>query len=77
MRQVIEAAIKNRVALEINARSGLPKERFIRMAKKMGAKFSFGSNNFQDNPIDLSRCLEAIDKYQLKKNDLYVPEPKS
>jgi hypothetical protein len=75
MRCIIQAAIDNNVALEINARSGLPRDRFIRMAKKMGAKFSFGSNNFDDKSIDMSRCFEAIDRYGLTKNDLYVPQP--
>jgi hypothetical protein len=75
MRQVIQAAVTNRVALEINAGSGYPRERFVRMAKRMGAKFSFGSNNFNDRPIDMSRCLEAIEKYDLSPNDMYVPEP--
>jgi hypothetical protein len=46
------------------------------MAKQMGAKFSFGSNNFHDKPIDLSRCLEVIDTFGLKKKDIHVPEPK-
>ncbi len=73
MKAVIDAAISNNIALEINARSGYPSERFIRMAKEKGAKFSFGSNNFDDLPIDLSRCFEAIGKYQLTKDDLYVP----
>jgi len=76
MKKVIQAAIDNHVALEINARSGLPSERFIRLAKKMGAKFTFGTNNFQDKPIDMSRCFEAIKKYGLAKKDMYVPEPK-
>ena len=76
MKQVIQAAIKNSVALEINARSGLPSERFIRLAKKMGATFAFGTNNFQGKPIDMSRCFEAIKKYGLAKKDMYVPEPK-
>jgi hypothetical protein len=75
MRQVIQAAVKNRVALEINAKK-YPSERFIRLAKQHGAKFSFGSNNFNDQPIDLRRCLEAIDRYGLTKDDLYVPSPK-
>ena len=43
------------------------------MAKAMGAKFTFGSNNFDDRPHDMSRCLNAIDKYGLKKADMYVP----
>jgi len=73
MRRVIRAAIDNHVALEINARSGLPHGRFIRMAKRMGAKFTFGSNNFDDKPIDMSRCFEAIDRYGLTKDDMYVP----
>ena len=46
------------------------------MAKQMGAKFSFGSNNFNNKPIDMSRCLEVIDKFELKKKDIYVPKPK-
>jgi hypothetical protein len=76
MRQIIQAAIDNNVALEINAQSGLPHDRFIRMAKKMGAKFSFGTNNFHDKPISMARCFEAIDQYGLKKADMYVPAPK-
>jgi hypothetical protein len=75
MRQLIQAAIDHQVALEINARSGLPSERFIRMAKQMGAKFTFGSNNFDDQPIDMTRCLEAIQRYGLTKQDMYVPQP--
>ena len=54
MRQVIQAAIDNHVALEINASSQWPHDRFIRMAKEMGAKFSFGSNNFNDAPINMA-----------------------
>ena len=73
MRQVIQAAIDNHVALEINASSQWPHDRFIRMAKEMGAKFSFGSNNFNDAPIDMTRCFEAIAKYGLVKDDMYVP----
>jgi len=73
MRRIIRAAIQNGVALEINARSGLPHDRFLRMAKQMGAKFTFGSNNHDDRPIDMGRYVEAIDRYGLTKGDLYVP----
>lgn len=76
MRQIIRAAIDNKVAMEINARSGLPHDRFIRLAKSMGAKFTFGTNNFHDHPIDMTRCFEAIDLYKLTKDDMYVPAPK-
>ena len=73
MRLIIQAAIDNNVALEINAGSGYPHERFIRMARQMGARFSFGSNNFDDRPHDMARCLDAIQKYGLNKDNLYVP----
>ena len=76
LRLVIQAAIDNAVALEINARSEWPHDRFIKMAKRMGAKFTFGSNNFDDKPIDMTRCFEAIERYQLTKGDFYVPAPK-
>jgi histidinol phosphatase-like PHP family hydrolase len=77
MRAVIRAAVDNGVALEINARSGLPHERFIRLAKAMGVKFTFGTNNFQDRPIDMTRCFEAVGRYGLTKNDMYVPVPRT
>lgn len=73
MKQIIEVAVKNNVALEINAGSGYPHERFILMAKKMGSKFTFGTNNFDCKPMSMRRCYESIEKYGLKKEDLYVP----
>ena len=76
MRRVIKAAMDNRVGLEINDTSGLPYDRFLRMAKRMGAKFTCGSNNFDDRPIDMTRCFEAIDRYRLRKGDMYVPAPR-
>lgn len=74
MRQVIDAAVKNHVALEINASSKLPSERFIRMAQASGAKFTVGSNNFDDRPIDMSPCIDMIDRCGLTKEDMYVPD---
>jgi len=76
MKLIIETAIKNGVALEIPARSAYPSDRFIRMAKEMGATFSFGSNNFHDTPIDMSRCREAIQTYGLTEKDRFVPKRK-
>ncbi len=72
MKTIIQAAIDNNVALEINASSGLPSDRFIRLAKKMGAKFSFGSNNFDDKPISMKRCFEAIKRFGLTREDMYI-----
>jgi hypothetical protein len=73
MRTVIQAAVDNGVALEINAKSGLPPDRFIRMAKEMGAKLTFGSNNFTDKPTDMKRCHEVIARHGLTAEHLFLP----
>ena len=70
MRAVIAKAIENGVALEIQAESGYPKHSFIRLAKQMGAKFSFGTNNFDDKVKDLSAWFDAIEQCGLEGSDL-------
>ncbi len=72
MRQVIQAAVDHHVALEINASSPWPRERFIRLAKRLGAQFTFGTNNFDDQPISMSRCVDAISRYGLTPSDFWV-----
>ena len=42
----------------------------------MGAKFSFGTNNFDARPKDLSRWLEAIVWLDLGPNDIWNPPSK-
>ena len=46
-------------------------EKFLKLAKKMGAKFSFGTNNFNPKPKDLSRLLEVIDWLDLTGDDIW------
>jgi hypothetical protein len=72
MRQIIAKAVKNGIALEIQAGSDYPKPAFLKLAKTMGAKFSFGSNNFDDKPKDLARWFEAIELLDLRPADLWV-----
>ena len=76
MQMIIDLAKARDIALEIAENVRVPSLRFIRMAKRMGAKFTFGTNNFDDRPIDMTRCFEAIDRYGLTKDDMYVPTPK-
>lgn len=73
MRQVIAKAVAKGVALEIQAGSAYPKPAFLKLAKSMGAKFSFGSNNFDDKPKDLARWFEAIGWLDLRPADLWAP----
>jgi hypothetical protein len=74
MKRVIDAAVKKGVAIEINARYRLPSERFLRLAKSKGAKFTFGTNNGGANDLgDWSYPLEMQRKLDLKWQDMFVP----
>jgi len=74
MRRLIAKAVEKSVALEIQAGSAYPKPAFLKLAKSMGAKFSFGTNNHDDKVKDLSRWFEAIDLLDLKPADLATPK---
>ena len=74
MKQVIAKAVAKGVALEIQAGSDYPKPAFLKLAKSMGAKFSFGSNNFDDKTKDLARWFEAIALLELTPTDLWSPK---
>jgi len=73
MQRVIDAAKRNGVAIEINARFRLPSERFIRMAKQAGVKFTFGTNNGDRELGRLEYCLEMQRACGLQWQDMYVP----
>jgi len=75
MARVIAAAVANDVAIEINARYKLPRIRFIKQAKKAGAKFSCGTNNGNKNLGTLEYCKRAIRQCGLKKDDFFKPRP--
>ena len=73
-RKVIEAAVRNRVAIEINNRRNLPSPSFLRMAKAAGATFTFGTNNAGSG--DLGRCeygLRMVEECKLVWQDFFVP----
>ena len=76
MRKLIAKAVARGIALEIQAESSFPRPKFLRLAKEMGAKFSFGTNNFDARPKDLSRWLEAIVWLDLGPNDIWSNEKK-
>ena len=76
MRKVLAAAKKGDVAIELNDRYKLPGEKWVRMAKEEGLKFTFGTNN--GGPADLRRCdygVEMVKKCGLKWDDFFVPKP--
>ncbi|MBE6428906.1 MAG: hypothetical protein E7028_10095 [Planctomycetaceae bacterium] len=69
MKAVIDLAVKKGVALEIQAGSAFPSEKFIRMAKAAGAKFAVGTNNFGEEKIPMDRWFEMIEKCGLEESD--------
>jgi len=74
MKRVIEAAVRNGAAIEINARYKLPSEAFLRLAKAAGAKFTFGTNNAGATDLgDWSYPLEMQSKLGLTWKDMFVP----
>jgi histidinol phosphatase-like PHP family hydrolase len=73
MRKLIEAAVKNQVAVEINSKYNIPGLAFLKMAKQLGAKFSFGSNRHDDEAGNLDYCLKMYHELGLAPADLYVP----
>ncbi len=74
MDRVIQTAVRNGVAIEINARYKLPSEKFIRKAKAVGAKFSFGTNNGDRDLGDLAYSRLMARRYNLTKDDFFVPK---
>jgi hypothetical protein len=74
MTKVIEAAVKSGVAIEINGRYRIPSERFLRLAKAKGAKFTFGTNNAGATDLgDWSYPLAMQKALGLTWKDMFVP----
>jgi hypothetical protein len=75
MDKVIRAAVKNDVAIEINARYRIPNMAFIKRAKKAGAKFSFGTNNGGRELGHLEYCRRMARECGLTIKDMFSPRP--
>ena len=73
MQKVIEAAVKNDVAIEINNRYKIPSATFIKAAKAAGAKFSFGTNNADANLGRLEYPVQMVQQCGLTWQDIFVP----
>jgi hypothetical protein len=71
MRRVIRAAVKNNVAIEINARYQIPNKAFIQRAKKAGVKFAFGTNNGGRNLGHLEYCRRMAKECNLTEKDMF------
>jgi len=74
MGKVIDAAVKNDVAIEINSRYKIPSAAFITAAKAAGAKFSFGTNNADANLGRLEYSIQMVKQCGLAWQDIFVPK---
>jgi hypothetical protein len=75
MQRVIDAAKRNDIAIEISNRYRLPSPAFIKLAKKAGVKFSFGTNNGDKNLGRDEYGIEMVKECGLTWQDMFLPKP--
>lgn len=75
VRRVAEAAVRQRVALEISSSYLLPKRSFLEIAKAAGVKFTFGSNGRYPNMGKLEYSLQMARDLGLTPADMFTPAP--
>ncbi len=74
MQQIITAAKKKNVAIEINDLAHTPHEKFILMSKEQGLKFTFGSDTRNQKAGRLAYCKSIAKKCNLKPEDFFIPQ---
>jgi hypothetical protein len=72
MQKVVDAAVRNGVAIELNSRYRLPGLAFLKLAKKAGAKFTLGTNNADKT---LGRDEYGLQMVQQLGLSLWMPKP--
>ncbi len=75
MGKVIDAAVKYKVAIELNTAYRLPRTAFLRMARDAGVKFSFGSNIHGLGVGKLDYAQEVIRTLGLAAGNIFAPAP--
>ena len=70
MGKLIDAAVKNNVAMEIQAGTEFPNKKFMELALKKGAKISIGRNNHDDKPNELKRSLDWLEELGVKAENM-------
>ena len=74
MARIIDALLKNQVAIELNTREQLPSRAFVEQAKEAGCKFGFGTAN--ETTAELKRCeygLQMVGSCKLDWHNFYAP----
>jgi hypothetical protein len=76
MKKVIDAAAKYGVAIEINSLYNIPSEKFLRLAKAAGVKFSFGSNAHGEGVGKLDYSIKMAKALGLRRENMFMPAPR-
>ena len=74
MKRLIDTAVKNKIAIEINSRYKIPSKKFIQMAKAAGAHFTFGSNQHDTNIGEIEWSVKIAEDCGLTKKDFFIPQ---
>ncbi len=74
MKSLIDAAVKNNVAIEINSRFKVPNAKFIKMAKAAKAHFTFGTNTHGPGAGDITWSINMAKECGLTKADFFIPK---
>ena len=77
MHALVSAAKARTIAIEINDMSHTPDERFIRMARDQGLKFTFGSDARNADAGRLAYCKSIARRCGLTKADFFTPHRKT
>jgi histidinol phosphatase-like PHP family hydrolase len=75
MQKIIDVAVKKDIAIELNELAKVPKIKFVKMAKKAGAKFTFGTDSRNDSAGKFEYCLQIARQGGLTIKDMFVPKP--
>jgi histidinol phosphatase-like PHP family hydrolase len=75
MQKIIDVAVKKDIAIELNELAKVPKIKFVKMAKKAGAKFAFGTDSRNDSAGKFEYCLQIAKQGGLTVKDMFVPKP--
>lgn len=71
MAVLIQTAIDGGVAIEIQAESPFQKPQFVELAQKMGAKFTFGSNNLDSRLVNTDAWKKNFERFHFTKDQLW------
>ena len=74
IKSLIDAAVKNHVAIEINSRYKIPGAKFIKMAKAAGAYFTFGTNQHGDGIGEIQWSVNIANECGLTREDFFIPK---